>query len=82
VATLTTPKNAVLTVTEPQFYAQLQNYVPNTPPQTFAPVGQSAGRLVLQQLMQNLIVEGLAQDEGVAPTDAEINTQFNNIKLI
>ena len=82
VATLTTPKNAVLTVTEPQFYAQLQNYVPNTPPQTFAPVGQAAGRLVLQQLMQNLIVEGLAQDTGVAPTDAEVNTQFNNIKLI
>jgi len=82
VATLTTPKNATLTVTEPQFYAQLQNYVPNTPPQTFAPVGQAAGRLVLQQLMQNLIVEGLAQDEGVAPTDAEVNAQFNNIKLI
>ncbi len=82
VATLTTPKNAALTITEPQFYAQLQNYVPNTPPQTFAPVGQAAGRLVLQQLMQNLIVEGLAQDQGVAPTDAEVNAQYSNIKLI
>ncbi len=82
VATLTTPKNATLTITEPEFYAQLQNYVPNTPPQTFAPVGQAAGRLVLQQLLLNLMVEGLAQDQGVAPTDAEINTQYNNIKLI
>ena len=82
VATLTTPKNATLTITEPQFYAQLQNYVPNTPPQTFAPVGQAAGRLVLQQLMLNLMVEGLAQDQGVAPTAAEINAQYGNIKLI
>ena len=82
VATLTTPKNATLSITQPQFYAQLQNYVPNTPPQTFAPVGQTAGRLVLQQLLLNLMVEGLAQDQGVAPTDAEINTQYNNIKLI
>jgi len=82
VATLTTPKGASLTITEPEFFAQLQNYIPNTPPQTFAPVGQTAGRLVLQQLLLNLMVEGLAQDQGVAPTDAEINTQYSNIKLI
>ena len=82
VASLTTPKGTTLTITQPEFYAQLQNYVPNTPPQTFAPVGQAAGRLVLQQLLLNLMVEGLAQDQGVAPTDAEINTQYSNIKLI
>jgi len=82
VATLTTPKGASLTITEPQFYSQLQNFIPNSSPQSGAPIGQTTGRLVLQQLLLNLMVEGLAQDEGVAPTDAEINTQYSNIELI
>ncbi len=28
------------------------------------------------------MVEGLAQDQGVAPTDAEVTTQYNNIKML
>ena len=36
----------------------------------------------MQQLLQGLIVEGLAQDQGVAPTDAEVNTQYDNIKML
>ncbi len=34
------------------------------------------------RLLLNLMVEGLAQDQGVAPTDADINTQYNNIKML
>ena len=81
-ATITTPKGATLSVTEPEFYSQLQNYVPNSPPQNFAPVGQPAGRLVLQQLLLNLMLEGLAQDQGVAPTDCGDQHQYNNIKML
>ena len=43
---------------------------------------QPAGRLVIQQLLQNLMFEGLAQDQGVAPTDAEVDQQYDNIKMI
>lgn len=82
VATVTTPKNNVLDLSQTEFYDQLQGFIPNGSPQSFAPVGAPAGRMVIQQLLQNLIVEGLAQDQGVAPTDAEINQQYNNIKLI
>lgn len=82
VATLTTPKGTALTISEPEFYAQLQGFVPNASAQSFAPIGQPTGRLVLQQMLQNLMVEGLAQDEGVAPTDAEIDTQYNVNKTI
>ena len=88
VATLTTPKGATLTVSQAQFYTQLQAYVPNSPasptsPQGgFAPAGQQAGRLVLAQMLQNLMIEGLAQDQGVAPTDAEVATAYDNFKMI
>lgn len=81
-ATVTTPKGNVLNLSQTEFYDQLQGFVPNGSPQSFAPVGQPAGRLVIQQLLQNLMVEGLAEDQGVAPTDAEVNQQYDNIKLI
>ncbi len=80
-ATLTTPKNNVLSLSQTEFYDQLQGFIPNSP-QGSAPAGQPAGRLVIQQLLQNLMVEGLAQDQGVAPTDAEVSQQYDNIKLI
>ena len=88
VATVTTPKGTVLSITQPEFYAQLQNYVPNSPPSPtspqggYAPPGQPAGRLVLQQLLLSLMLQGLAQDQGVAPTDAEINARYDNVKMI
>ena len=81
-ATVTTPKGNVLNLSQTEFYDQLQGFVPNGSPQSFALVGQPAGRLVIQQLLQNLMVEGLAEDQGIAPTDAEINQQYDNIKLI
>jgi len=88
VATLTTPKGATLTLSPPEFYAQLQNYVPNSPPSPSSPQGgyaapgQSAGTLVMQQLLMKLMVEGLAQDQGLAPTDAEVNTEYNSFKML
>jgi hypothetical protein len=82
VATLTTPKGSTLTLTQSEFYDQLQGFVPNGSPQSFAPVGQPAGRLVIQQMLQNLIFEGLAEDQGVAPTSAEVDQQYANIKMI
>jgi len=88
VATITTPKNNTLSLSQPEFFAQLQGFVPNSPPSpaapqgNYAPPGQPAGRLVLGRMLQNLMVEGLAQDQGVAPTDAEINAQYDDFKAI
>ena len=82
VATITTPKGATLSLSQAQFYAQLQGYVPNPSAQQFAPLGQQAGRLVLGQMLQSLMLEGLAQDEGVSPTDSEINGQYDAFKAI
>lgn len=82
VATLTTPKGSTLTLSQTEFYDQLQGFVANGSPQSSAPIGQPAGKLVLQQLLQNLMFEGMAQDQGVAPTDAEVNQQYENVKLM
>ena len=73
-ATLTTPKGAALTISQAAFFAQLQNYTPRS-------AGQ-AGQAVMQQMLAGLMSEGLAQDQGAAPTDAEVNTEFDNIKLL
>ena len=82
VASLTTPKGTTLTLSQNEFYAQLQGFVPNGSPQSFAPIGQPAGRLVIQQLLQNLMFEGLAQDQGVAPTAAEVDQRYAIFKMI
>ena len=82
VATITTPKGSTLSITQQEFYAQIQGYVPNPSAQQFAPLGQQAGRLVLGQMLQSLMLEGLAQDEGVSPTDAEINSQYDAFKAL
>ncbi len=82
VATLTTPKNNTLTLSQAEFYAQLQSFVPNNGQQSFAPAGQPAGKLVFQQALQSLMFEGLAQDQGVAPTDAEVSRQYDVVKTI
>jgi parvulin-like peptidyl-prolyl isomerase len=78
------PSDAVVTVNgqsidQTEFFAQLQNYVPS--PQ--APTANlPAGRAVMQQMITGLCYIGLAQQEGVAPTEAEIDAQYNNIKLV
>jgi len=82
VATITTPKGNSLTLSQTEFYDQLQGFVANGSPQSSAPIGQPAGKLVLQQLLQNMMFEGLAQDQGVAPTAAAVDQQYANIKMI
>ena len=88
VATITTPKGNTLSISQSEFYAQLQGFVPNSQPSaaapqgSMAPAGQQAGRLVLGRMLQTLMVEGLAQDQGVAPTDAEINAQYDDFKAM
>jgi hypothetical protein len=82
VATVVTPKGNTLTLSQTEFYDQLQGFIPNGSPQSLAPVGQAAGQMVIRQILQNLIVEGLAADQGVAPTNAEIDQQYANIKMI
>lgn len=78
------PSDSVATVnqasvTQSEFFAQLQNYTPN--PQN--PAGNlPAGRTVLQQIITGLCYIGLAQQQGVAPTDAEVNAQYDNLKLV
>ncbi len=81
VATVTTPKGGMLTLSQPAFYAQLQSYVPASS-RNPAAMNQPTGQAVMQQMVQGLLFEGLAQDQGVAPTDAEIDAQYNNIKLV
>ncbi len=88
VATVTTPKGTVLSLSQPEFYAQLQNYVPNSLPSPsspqggYAPAGQETGRIVMQQQVTNLMLVGLAADQGVGPTADEINSQYDSIKAL
>lgn len=67
------------TISQSEFFTQLQNYAPN--PQSPA-ANQPAGRGVMQQIIGNLAMESLAQSQGAAPTDAEVDTQYNNVKLL
>ena len=88
VATITTPKGSNLSISQAEFYAQLQSFVPNSQPSaaspqgSYAAPGQPAGRLVLARMIQSLMVEGMAQDQGLAPTDAEVTAQYDAFKAI
>lgn len=66
-------------ITQAQFFTQLQNYVPAPQGPT---AGQPAGRAVMEQLINNLCFLGLAQQQGVAPTDTEVDAQYDNFKLV
>jgi foldase protein PrsA len=46
------------------------------------PNGDTAGRTVLRTLIENTLVEQLAQKENVAPTDQELDAFFNGEKAI
>src|ERR1700712_1555723 len=58
-------------VSQSEFFAQLQNYTAN--PQNPA-AALPAGRAVLQQIIAGLCYIGLAQQQSVAPTDAEVDS--------
>ena len=65
------------TIAQSLFFTQLQNFAAN--PQQPQPV--PAGRAVLTGMISNLVFEQMAQDKKAAPTDAEVNTQYDNLKL-
>ena len=64
-------------ITQQQFFTQLQNYVPpqNAPP-------QPAGQAVLRQMIAAMLVEQLAKDQGVAPTDAEVTSLYDTFQAV
>lgn len=65
------------TISQSLFFTQLQNFAAN--PQGAQPV--PAGRAVLTGMITGLVFEQMAQDKKAAPTDAEVNTQYDNLKL-
>lgn len=62
-------------ISQAAFYSQLQRYTPNQ--QTGA---TPAGKAVLQQMIMTMLLEQLAKQEGVAPSDAEVDEQMANVK--
>lgn len=58
-------------ITQQTFYNQLQNYRPNQ-----QAVGLPAGQAVLRGLISQVLVEQLAQKQGVAPTQDQINALY------
>ena len=67
-------------ITQAQFFTQLQNYTAN--PQNPSAASLPAGRAVLQQMITNTAFIEMAQDQNVAPTDAEVEAQFSNLKML
>lgn len=65
-------------IPQSEFYTQLQAYMP---PQG-QPASDTAGRTVLRTMIENTLVEQLAQKENVAPTDQELDAFFNGEKAI
>lgn len=54
-----------------EFYQQLQAYAPRQ-----GQPGDTAGRAVLRSLIENALIEQLAQKENVAPSDADVEGVF------
>ena len=79
--------NAVATVnntdiTQQQFFTQLQNYVPAQQDPRMPSAPQPAGQAVLRQLIDATLVEQLAQAQGVAPTDPEVNALYDTFQQV
>jgi len=58
-------------ITQAEFYTQLQNFDPQSTPST-----GSAGRTVLEKLINAKVVLELAQQEGVLPTSAQVDQYY------
>jgi hypothetical protein len=63
-------------ITQQEFFTTLQGYRP-----TQQTLGQPAGQMVLKSLISSVLVEQLAQKQGVAPTDAQIDAFYQTQKL-
>ncbi len=66
-------------VSQTEFFLQLQNY---RPPQQSLGSPIPAGAAIMQQLIQAALQESLAKQQGVSPTDAQVDDEYNNFKLI
>lgn len=66
-------------ITQSAFFTQLQNYTVNPQSPT---ASQPAGRSVMEQMITNLCYLGLADQQKVAPTAAEVDSQYDNFKLV
>ena len=67
-------------ITQQQFFTQLQNYIPTPQNPQVPTTSQAAGPAVLRQLISALLVEEYAKDQGVAPTDAEVDSLYSAFK--
>ncbi len=69
-------------ITQQEFFTQLQGFRPPEPAQLLQPgQGPPAGQTVLRSLISGLLVEQLAQKQGVAPTDDQVNALYQTQKL-
>lgn len=66
-------------ISQSQFFTQLQNYATNPQSPT---ASLPAGRAVLQQMITNVAFIEMAKDQNAAPTEAEVDAQFNNLKML
>ncbi len=70
------------TITQQEFFTQLQAYRPPEPAQLPQPgQGPPVGQTVLRSLISSLLVEQLAQQQGVAPTDAQVDALYQTQQL-
>ena len=67
-------------ITQSDFYNQLQIYRPQGNPMGGMST-EPAGVAVLRQMIQTQLIEQAAKKDGVYPTDAQIDQQFQNMKL-
>jgi len=68
-----------INITQDDFIASLVSYVPN---QQNGTLGVPAGRVVMAQLIQDAMVEGLAAQEHVPATQQEIDDRYSDMKLL
>jgi hypothetical protein len=61
------------------YYTVLQSYVP---PRENSAFSDTAGSVVLTQMMENCLYEGLAKRENVDPTDDQLNAEYQDLKML
>jgi len=67
------------TITQDDFLASLESYVPN---QQNGTISVPAGRVVMAQLIQDNLVEGLAAQANVGATPQQLDDRYQDIKLL
>lgn len=67
------------TISQDDFITSLESYIPN---QQTGPFNVPAGKVVMLQLIQENLLEGLAAQENVAPTQQQIDDRYNDMKLL